>query len=70
MAGCYFGSHHRPYFSLIAQAKSDYEGAYNYHGNFCAIEFFSWIYGMNFEHTPELKHKYGYFFLLGTMEHS
>jgi magnesium transporter len=25
------------------------------------------IYGMNFDHMPELHHRYGYFWLLGVM---
>lgn len=34
---------------------------------FIPLTFFAGIYGMNFEYMPELKWKYGYFFLLGLM---
>ncbi|WP_296638311.1 CorA family divalent cation transporter [Polaribacter sp.] len=34
---------------------------------FIPLTFLAGIYGMNFEHIPELKFKYGYFMLLGIM---
>lgn len=34
---------------------------------FVPLSFLAGIYGMNFEVIPELKFKYGYFFLIGTM---
>jgi len=34
---------------------------------FVPLSFLAGIYGMNFENIPELKFKYGYFFLLGVM---
>ncbi len=34
---------------------------------FIPLTFMAGIYGMNFEHMPELKWKYGYFFFLGLM---
>ena len=34
---------------------------------FVPLSFLAGLYGMNFEHIPELKYKYGYFALLGVM---
>ena len=34
---------------------------------FIPLGFLAGIYGMNFEMIPELKYRYGYFFLIGTM---
>jgi magnesium transporter len=34
---------------------------------FIPITFLAGIYGMNFDHMPELHHRYGYFWLLGVM---
>ncbi|WP_299175879.1 CorA family divalent cation transporter [uncultured Chryseobacterium sp.] len=34
---------------------------------FLPITFIAGVYGMNFDHMPELHHKYGYFFTLGLM---
>ncbi len=34
---------------------------------FVPLSFLAGVYGMNFEHMPELHHKYGYFFILGLM---
>jgi len=34
---------------------------------FIPLTFLAGIYGMNFEHMPELSYKYGYFVLLGVM---
>jgi magnesium transporter len=34
---------------------------------FIPLTFMAGIYGMNFEYMPELKFKYGYFYLWGAM---
>jgi magnesium transporter len=34
---------------------------------FVPITFIAGLYGMNFDYMPELHHKYGYFFVLGTI---
>lgn len=34
---------------------------------FVPLTFMAGIYGMNFEHMPELRYQYGYYFLLGAM---
>jgi magnesium transporter len=34
---------------------------------FVPLTFMAGIYGMNFEHMPELHYQHGYYFLLGSM---